>query len=470
MEKITNSLQENEALLSRLLRIEENFDIVKRQTMVADRGACLFFVDGFVKDEIMEKLMDFFYSIAPSDLPQDSEGLFQGFIPYIEVELAEQAQEIAEGILSGMMCLLIDGYTKCFLIDCRTYPVRSVEEPEKDKALRGSRDGFVETVIFNTALIRRRIRSPWFSTRRMTVGETSRTDVVLCYMEDRVDKKFLRKIQDQIAKIRVDALTMNQESLAECLHPRRWWNPFPKFRYTERPDTAAASILEGKLVILVDNSPSAMILPAALLDVLDEADDYYFPPVTGTYLRLSRFLIALLTLFLTPVWLLLMEHSQWVPSELSFILLEEAPNVPIIWQLLLLELAIDGLRLASINTPTMLNTPLSVIAGIVVGEFAVKSGWFNSETMLYMAFVAISNYTQASLELGYALKFMRLMLLVFTATAGLPGFLAGSGLILLFLLCNKTLSGESYLSPIVPLKFGKLMQRLFRKRIPCKRE
>ncbi len=470
MEKITNSLQENEALLSQLLRIEENFDIVKRQTMVADRAACLFFVDGFVKDEIMEKLMDFFYSIVPSDLPQDSQGLFQGFIPYIEVELAQKTQEIAEGILSGMMCLVIDGYTKCFLIDCRTYPVRSVEEPEKDKALRGSRDGFVETVIFNTALIRRRIRSPWFSTRQMTVGEASKTDVVLCYMEDRVDKKFLKKIQDQIAGIRVDALTMNQESLAECLHPKRWWNPFPKFRYTERPDTAAASILEGKIVILVDNSPSAMILPAALLDILDEADDYYFPPVTGTYLRLSRFLIALLTLFLTPVWLLLLEHPQWVPSGLSFILLEEAPNVPIIWQLLLLELAIDGLRLASINTPTMLNTPLSVIAGIVVGEFAVKSGWFHSETMLYMAFVAIANYTQASLELGYALKFMRLMLLIFTAAVGLPGFLAGTGLIFLFLLCNKTLSGESYLYPIIPFDFGKLMQRLFRKRIPCKKE
>ena len=470
MNTLTSELQENVACLKELLHAEKNFDIVDRQTMVADRNACFFFVDGFIKDDIMEKMMDFFYSIAPEDLPDDSQGLFQGFIPYVEVELQEHLEEIVTGILSGNMCLLIDGYSRCFLIDCRTYPVRSVEEPEKDKVLRGSRDGFVETVIFNTALIRRRIRDPRLSAELMTVGEASKTDVVLCYMTDRADQKFLEQLKGKISSIRVDALTMNQESLAECIYPGRWWNPFPKFKYTERPDTAAASILEGKIVVLVDNSPSAMILPAAMLDILDEADDYYFPPITGTYLRLSRFGIALLTLFLTPVWLLLIQNPQWIPKTLDFILLEKPPQVPLIWQLLLLEFAIDGLRLAAVNTPSMLTTPLSVIAGIVVGEFAVNSGWFNSETMLYMAFVAISNYTQASYELGYAFKFMRIIMLILTAAFNLPGFLAGIAVMLLFLLLNRTLSGESYLYPLLPLDFPQLMRRVFRKRIHFKKE
>lgn len=470
MEKLTIKLQENVSCLKELLHTEKNFDIIARQTMVADRNACLFFVDGFIKDDIMEKMMEFFYSISPEDLPEDSSGLFQGFIPYIEVDLQEETENIVSGILSGMICLVIDGYFRCFMIDCRTYPVRGVEEPEKDKVLRGSRDGFVETIIFNTALIRRRIRNVHFSAEMSTVGTSSKTDVVLCYMEDRVDHKFLEQLKEKVEKIQVDALTMNQESLAECLYPGKWWNPFPKFKYTERPDTAAASILEGKVVVLVDNSPSAMILPAAMLDILDEADDYYFPPITGTYLRLSRFGIALMTIFLTPIWLLLMQNPDWVPVEMEFILLDDAPKVPLIWQLLLLEFAIDGLRLAAVNTPNMLNTPLSVIAGIVVGEFAVKSGWFNSETMLYMAFVAISNYTQASFELGYAFKFMRIMLLILTALFNLPGFLVGIGIMLLFLLLNRTLSGESYLYPLIPLNLQELWKRIFRKRIHYKKE
>lgn len=465
MENLTANLQENSSCLKKLLHADENFDIIDRQTMVADRNACLFFVDGFVKDEIMEKLMDFFYSIRPEDLPADSDGLFEGFIPYIEVDLKSKTEEIAAGILSGMMCLLIDGYSRCFLIDCRTYPMRSVGEPEKDKVLRGSRDGFVETIIFNTALIRRRIRSTKFFAKICTVGKASKSDVVICYMDDRVDHRFLNEITKKIEKIQVEALTMNEESLAECIYPGRWWNPFPKFKYTERPDTAAASILEGKMVILVDNSPAAMILPATMFDILEEADDYYFPPITGTYLRLARFAIAVLTMFLTPVWLLLMQNTQWIPHWLSFIVLTEEPFVPLIAQLLMLELAIDGLRLAAVNTPSMLNTPLSVIAGIVVGEFAVNSGWFNSETMLYMAFVAIANYTQASYELGYAFKFMRILLLILTAAGNLAGFLAGIAVFLVFLLLNKTLAGGSYLYPLIPLNLKKLGQRIFRKRI-----
>ena len=216
-------------------------------------------------------------------------------------------------------------------------------------------------------------------------------------MEDRVDQQFLEKIRNRIQNLQVDALTLNQESLAECLYQGRWWNPFPKFRFSERPDTAAAQVLEGNIIILVDNSPSALITPTSLFDVLEEADDYYFPPITGTYLRLSRLLIAIVTYFLTPTFLLLMEYPQWIPKGFEFIAVRDTVYIPLIWQLLLLELAIDGLKLAAVNTPNMLSTPLSVMAALVLGEFSVKSGWFNSEVMLYMAFVAVANYTQNSL-------------------------------------------------------------------------
>ena len=187
---------------------------------------------------------------------------------------------------------------------------------------------------------------------------------------------------------------------------------------------AAAQVLEGDIVILVDNSPSAMIVPTSIFDIVEEADDYYFPPITGTYLRLTRFIISILTYIMTPTFLLLMENPQWVPESFRFIMLQEESNIPLIAQFLILELAIDGLKLAAVNTPNMLSTPLSVMAALVLGEFSVNSGWFNSEVMLYMAFVAIANYTQQNYELGYALKFMRIINLILTAMFNLYGYIA----------------------------------------------
>ena len=153
----------------------------------------------------------------------------------------------------------------------------------------------------------------------LTTGESSHTDIAMCYMEGRADKKLIEMIKKRIQNVRVDALSMNQESLAECIFPGKWFNPFPKFKFSERPDTSAASILEGNIVILVDNSPSAMILPSSVFDIIEEADDYYFPPVTGTYLRLSRMLISLLSMLLTPTWLMLMQNTELIPHWLRFI-------------------------------------------------------------------------------------------------------------------------------------------------------
>ena len=332
--------------------------------------------------------------------------------------------------------------------------------------LRGSRDGFVETVVFNTALIRRRIRDTNLRMEMLNVGRASKTDVVMCYMEGRANAQLVDNIRDRICNIEVDALTMNQESLAECLYRRKWYNPFPKFKYTERPDTASACILEGNIVLLVDTSPSAMVIPTSIFDIIEEADDYYFPPITGTYLRGARFFIAFITLFMTPLFLLLMQNPQWIPEWLAFIQIQETVNVPLIFQFLILEIAVDGLKLAALNTPSMLTTPLSIIAALVLGEFSVNSGWFNSEVMLYMAFVALANYTQASLELGYALKFMRVILLVGTSLFNLWGFIGGTVLVTLAVCMNKTVAGYSYIYPLIPFKPKECLRRFFRVRTP----
>ena len=464
-EKLSVRLKENTFRLDDILNLDINFDIIRKGIRTGGRDACIYFIDGFLEESVMEKLLEFFYKLKPEELPMTAQQMADHVVPYVEVSAMEELDEILKNLLSGVTCLFIDGYDACIGLDCRSYPMRSVDEPSKDKALRGSKDGFVETLVFNTALIRRRIRSPHLSMEMMTAGKTSETDIVLCYMSERVDRRLLRELKGRISAIRVDALTMNQESLAECIYERKWYNPFPKFKFTERPDSASAAILEGNIVILVDNSPQAMIIPTSIFDIIEEADDYYFPPVTGSYLRLSRFLIAIITLLLTPTFLLLYQNPVWIPDWLAFIVIKDTVHVPVVWQFLMLELAIDGLRLAAINTPSMLSTPLSVVAGIVLGQFTVDSGWFNAEIMMYMAFVAIANYTQSSYELGYALKFMRLILLILTSTFNLWGFIAGLILTAAAIVGNKTVAGKSYIYPLFPLNLTQLKKRFLRLRL-----
>lgn len=463
---ISTDFDTNISYLHQVLDVQTNFDIVYHTLTIGGRRACIYFVDGFTKDEVLLRLMQDFSSIKPEDMPESAHDFSKQHVSYGETGLEAEESQILIQLLSGLSCLFIDGYDKCITIDCRTYPARGVSEPEKDKVLRGSRDGFVETLIFNTALIRRRIRDVDFKVEIMQAGESSHTDIAICYMKKRVDGALLEKIKKRIENLRVDALSMNQESLAECLFPHKWFNPFPKFRFSERPDTAAASILEGNIVILVDNSPACMILPSSVFDIIEEADDYYFPPVTGTYLRLSRMTFSFLSLYLTPTWLLFMQNPHWIPDWLQFIRLADELYVPLIWQLLILEFAIDGLRLAAVNTPNMLTTPLSVIAGIVLGEYSVKSGWFNSETMLYMSFVTVANYSQASFEMGYALKFMRIILLVMTFLFNGWGFLFGTVLVVCAIVFNRTIAGKSYIYPLIPFSWSECRKRFFRGRLP----
>lgn len=444
--KISASFEENITYMNQILPVAESFDIIRREIVIGEKQAVFYYIDGFIKDEAMLKLMDSFLSVTEEDMPDDAEEFIKRHVPYVEVDILENFDEVLRNALSGAAVLFVEGYTECICIDCRTYPARSVDEPDKDKSLRGSRDGFVETIVFNTALIRRRIRDRHLVMEMTEAGQASRTDIAICYMQDRVDQELLDNLKHRITSLDVGDLRMNQQSLAEALFKRKWFNPFPKFKFTERPDTAAACILEGKVVILVDNSPSAMVLPTSILDMIEEANDYYFPTLTAAYLKITRTLITVATVFFTPLYLLFMQNENWIPEAFEFVAVQDTVNIPLIFQFLILELSIDGLRLAAMNTPTMLSTPLSVIAGIVMGEFSVQSGWFNSEVMLYMAFVAVANYTQPNFELGYALKFMRLMLLVMTACFNLYGFIAGCILVMCFLAFNKTLSGRNYLN------------------------
>ena len=462
----TTDYNTNLQIISDALRSEQSFDLVRRDLIIADRKAALFFIDGLLKDDITEKILEFFYKNVKSENFKSALYFAQSAVPYVEVEVTSDLKKICTDVLSGISALIIEDFTEVILLDTRTYPQRSTSEPDNDKVLRGSRDGFVETLINNTALIRRRIRDTNLTVKAYSVGTQSHTDVAVIYMENKVDKKLLANLDKSLKAIDVPSLTMNQQSLVEALYKNLWYNPFPKVKHTERPDTTASAILDGNIVILVDNAPSALLLPTSIFDVLEEADDYYFPPVTGTYLKLARYFITIVTVLITPLWLLALQNPDYCPELFRFVLLDEPQNIPVFWQLILMEVGIDGLRLAALNTPNSLTTPLSIIGAIALSEFAVESGWVSMEAILYMALVTVANFTQPNFELGYSFKFCRVLLLVLTYIFNVWGFIIAFIINLVLLCTNRTLSSKSYLYPLVPFNGKEFLRKILRIRNP----
>lgn len=471
--RLTSDYAENVRMMDGILRVSENFDLIKKVLWVGKDHMTLYYIDGFVKDAVMQKLMMHFLSQKGMSFPvEEREAVFSPItpayrfmdhaLPYVETDVTDSVDAMVQMVLSGAVLMLGSPFgAEGIVIDARTYPARETGEPEGDKVMRGARDGFVETLIFNTALIRRHIRNPSLTMSYLTVGKSSGTDVVVCYMSDRADLQYVENLKKKLNAVDTDALPMGHESLAECLIKTRWYNPFPKIRYTERPDAAAAQLLEGSVLVICDNSPEVMILPTSIFDFMQETNDFYFPPLTGTYIRIVRHAVFWLTLFLTPTWYLLVRNPDIVPSWLGFVVPADTGRIPIFLQLLLAEFIIDGLRMASLNTPNMLSNSLSVVGGLILGDFAVSIGWLIPEVILYMAFVAIANFTQRSYELGYAFKFLRMLLLILTAVLNFWGFGIGLVVIIMLLATNATVGGERrYLYPLVPFN-GRALKSLF---------
>ena len=419
-----------------------------------------FYIDGFVKDGELQRIMQ--YLLSKKKLP-DASGT-AALIPYSEVEVCRDADKVVTAILSGQTAMLAPEFGgEAVLLDLRTYPARETAEPETDRVMQGARDGFVETLIMNTALLRRRIRDPRLVMKHFDIGGASHTDVVVCYMDGVAKRDYVRAVCDRIRASHPKTLTLGAQSLAETLIRRKWYNPFPKIRTTERPDTAAAQVLEGNVLVFCDTSPEVMILPTSIFDFCEEADDYCFPPITGSYLRILRIVTLLLSVVITPIWYLSLEYSDMLPPVLSFLLPDEPGTLPIILQLFLSEIALDILKLASMNTPNMLSNSLSVVGGLILGDFAVGVGWACEEVIFYMALVAIANFAQQSQELGYAFKFMRMIILALTCFFGIYGFFAGIAVFCAAVATNTTVSGKrNYLYPLIPFDARAMARHIFR--------
>ena len=458
MIEFSESYEENVRMLRDELRVKDCFDIIHKELDLSSCKASFFYIDGFVKDGELQRVMQ--YLLSKKQLGSATE--VERIIPYVEVGVCGDACQVITAVLSGQTVFVAEGFGKeAILLDLRTYPARQTSEPESDRVMQGARDGFVETLVMNTALLRRRIRDTRLTMRHFDIGGASHTDVVVCYMKGIASEDYVNAVCDKINSCRPKTLTLGTQSLAESLIKRRWYNPFPKIRTTERPDTASAQVMEGSVLIFCDTSPEVMILPTSIFDFTEEADDYAFPPLTGTYLRLIRIVILLLSVVATPLWYLALENEVALPEILKFLIPEDPGALPIILQLFIAEIAIDGLKLASMNTPSMLSNSLSVVGALILGDFAVGVGWFSRDVIFYMACISIANFAQQNHELGFAFKFMRMMILGLVWLFGLTGFIIGVILFLTFVATNTTVTGKrSYLYPLVPFNAA-AMKRLF---------
>lgn len=447
MGKLSGNFTENCALFDRELGVGTNYDVIARDLHIGAHRGRIWCIDGYADDRTVERIIAFWLTLPGDAAATTTDEFIHRFVTFDEISHSANTEELCVNVLSGKLLLLAEGLSEGILIDAKTVPCRGVEEPGDSRVLRGAHDGFVEALVLNTALLRRRVRDPRLRLEGQKLGQKSQTDVVVCYMDGIADETLIEELRQKLSTVTPESFSMGQESVSEALRQgkKQWYNPLPRVRYTERPDVAAACVLEGDILLFIDNSPSVMLLPSALPDFLQEANDFYFPPLVGTYLRFIRMAVLLLSLFITPIWYLLASNPHTLPGALDFLAVEGEVHVPLFVQLLLVEFLVDVLKLASLNTPNVLSSSFSMLGALILGDFAVQARWMVPEVLVYMAFVAIAGFAQPSYELSYAIKLSRMVLLLLTGLFSWWGFAGGVALILFITATTKPIIGRSYL-------------------------
>ncbi len=463
---VHKKIKENKAWIDEQLALDESFDLLWREFTIAGKDAALLFVDGFAKDDIMLWIMRRLTAVDRDEItPNTFKKIFAKQVIYIEVDSADDLHEVVDTILAGPLALFVDGLDEVIIIDARDYPVRSPEEPDLERVVRGSRDGFVETIVFNTALIRRRVRDPRLRNELFNVGNRSKSDICVSYVEDIANPKLVEKVKSKLQEIDIDGLPMAEKSVEELITPGSFWTPFPRVRYTERPDVAAQHLLEGHVLVIVDTSPSVIILPATLFHHVQHAEEFRQAPLVGAYLRWVRFFGIFASIFIAPLWLLVSLDPGLLPESLKFIGPTKVGKIGLMWQFVFAQLGIDLMRMAAVHTPEALATALGLIAAVLIGQIAIQIGLFAPEVVLYMAIAAIGSFATPSYELSMANRLVRIVLIFATGILRLPGFVGATALVFIFLAFTKSF-GVPYLWPLLPFNYQAMKSIIVRSPVP----
>ncbi|WP_163582750.1 spore germination protein [Gracilibacillus saliphilus] len=462
---VNKLLRKNQEYMKTKLGIDVSFDVGFRELTIFEKKIQLYYVTGLVDTDFVIEVMKKLISINDEE-EYNSEiyEVLNNRIVHQQVEKAKTMDEAVDQMLSGLLVIFVDGQDECFIVDVRHYPGRSPEEPDTEKVIRGSRDGYTENIIENTALTRRRIRDERLRHEMMQVGERSKTDICISYIQDVADKGLVDLIKNELEQIEVDGLSMADKTIEEYL-VQQGFNPYPLVRYTERPDVAATHLFEGHVLIMVDTSPSMIIMPTTYFHHVQHAEEYRESPAVGTFVRWIRFIGIFASLFLLPLWLLLVIDPSLLPDNLQFIGPNETGNVPIIVQILLADVGIEFLRMAAIHTPTPLSTAMGLIAAVLIGEIAIDVGLFSAEVILYVAISAVGTFATPSYELSVANKMARIILIILTFIFQVKGLVIGLTIFLLLLISTRSLQ-TPYLWPFLPFNDKALWQILFRVSMP----
>jgi stage V sporulation protein AF len=462
---IPESLEEIEHYMKQRVGLGVSFDFGVRKLKILKKDVHFYWITGLCDTQFIIETVEELVRI------NDHEKVSADLFKIVENRLVNQSvspvktlDEMVTQVLSGLIVVVVEGADTAFAVDVRSYPGRSPQEPDTEKVVRGSRDGFVENIVINTALTRRRIRDERLRFEILKVGERSKTDIAIGYINDIADPDLVNIIRKELKSIKIDGIPMADKTIEEFIL-KQGFNPYPLVRYTERADVAAAHLLEGHVIIYVDTSPSVIIAPTTYFHHVQHAEEFREAPVMGTFVRWSRFLGVLTSILLLPLWLLFVLEPSLLPDKLSFIGPNEQTNIPIVVQILLADFGLEFLKIAAIHTPTPLSTAMGLIAAVLIGQIAIEVGLFVPEVILYVAVAGIGTFTTPSYELSVANKIGRITLLILVAIFHTPGFVIGTTLLFIHLVTTRTLN-TPYFWPFLPFEPKGFLQIIFRRAIP----
>lgn len=443
-----------------------SFDVDFREIIILKQKVHLYYLNGLCETPMIVEILKKLISINDEESNKDQlPSIVKNRLVHQQVEEEEDLSKAITQLLSGLAVIFVDGYDSSFIVDVRSYPGRSPEEPDTERVVRGSRDGYTENIIENTGLTRRRVRDERLRMEMLQVGKRSKTDICVSYIQDVADADLVKLVKKELEAIDTDGLSMADKALEEYL-VHQGFNPFPLVRYTERPDVAANHLFEGHVLIMVDTSPSIIIAPTTFFHHVQHAEEYRQSPAVGTFIRWTRFFGIFVSVFLLPFWYLLSIEPQLLPDALSFIGPNEEGSLPLFVQIVVADMGLEFLRMAAIHTPTPLATAMGLIAAVLIGDIAIGVGLFTPEVILYVAAAAIGSYATPSYELSVANKLTRVMLVIVTAAFGLNGFVIASTLYLIALTKTTSLN-TPYFWPLIPFNFKAILQILFRLSVPA---
>lgn len=379
----------------------------------------------------------------------------------------ETMEEAAQGMLTGDAILFVDGYPKALKISDKGYPNMGVTEADSEKVIRGSNEGFADSIKVNTALIRKRVRSTKVKVKEMRPGVRSHTNVNLVYMEDLAYPEIIAEVEKRLNRYEIDGVL--DSGVIEQLAEEKWYSPFPQFQTTQRPDRAAMAILEGRVVVLSDNSPVALILPTDYNSFIKTSDDYYNRWEVATFGRLLRYIASFFAMTFPGLYLAVTNfHTQVLPTTLllSFQAARQGVPFPAVFEVLLMEISFELLREAGVRLPGAMGNTIGIVGGLIIGQAAVEANLVSPIVVIIVAFTALCSFAIPNEEFAFSFRILKFVFIAVCAWLGYFGFLI-SLLMVLIHLSHLTSFGIPYLMPFVgPELTGYEDQRDFLWRFP----